>query len=311
MENAQDLIFFLRKFLYQKTDAEISNFLLQTYKNLEIEKIAKKINRKIFAADDAEIIEFIALFKKGNLTAEQILNVKKQFENQENFTKMAEKFGEKKEEKIEILDENVISNAKKFKNFLENLEISTKKMSFKTTRKNGIRDKIIFENGEFAGEKVAGEFQYSTQFFNFFRVGKAEMKNFHERFLANFLAKIAREKKSENENSRVEKVEKIIPQKTTKAIIERELVQKIFEKNLEIYRKNIEILDENLTKFQISGARAGEISLDFVFEKNAEKIKKLKISKNKKEIFLRDKIFELKNFSEKLRAEIEKYFSEK
>ncbi len=310
LENGQDLLFFLGKFLGSKTDIDIANVLLECYQKLKIQEIAEKMDRQIFTEKETEIIELIRLVGDSGLSEKDLNAIRNHLKYQEEFNDLISDFREEKNEiddnKIRH-DDNLIINVKNLKTFFSDLGIDTEKASFETTRlSNGNLEQVQFSGGSFYGENIFGVFKFQTQIFDSISVGNITNELLNSQFFANFLNDI-KSKISDDKKIEISQKQIFVSQTTTRAILKRELVREMFvSEGFEISRENIEVLNLQLTRFQISESFwKEEMGASFVFDLSKGIVQESKMTMGLLKFGFSEEIL-LSKFGKKLDAEVER-----
>lgn len=307
LESAQDILFFLNTFLEDRSKINISRILLKAYSALDVDDVVARMGRDIFTEEESELITFISMIGNAGITQQELDAIKNAKAYQDELDERIKKLQAQKEEddpqKEETLHTSAgIQNAKDLKNFFEENNVNTQKMTFKTIRAENLTQ---FAQGSFNRKNIEGEFQYDTQLFSVLTVGKSTKESLHTRFFSGFLAQEKDEVLPETINT---KPDIFISQTTPRAILERKLIQELLElEGFSISLDKIEILDETMQKIKIHNATlANKYDAKFFFLRDSEKITQVILSFGKSKIDFGEKEFPVTNSGNILTQEMEK-----
>ncbi len=305
LESAQDVLFFLNRFLRTIPNPDISEVLLTVYNNLDVESIAKKRGRKdLFSEKEKEIIAFIKLAGSSGLTEEEMLAIKEQQAYQKKIKEKITALREKgKKEDTQTSKRPQISDDKNLTEFLANLEINVNSLEI-SKLKNG--EFLTFANGNFLGEPVSGTFQVNNQTFKTIRIGEESKHGIKSRFLKGVLNVF---KKSSYKASAPIQQKEIIQQNSRNAILQRTLVRELFQNEGFIVSKdNVKILDKEFKAFELIDAIFEEkVKTNFVYDTETEEVLNLKFSIGNKKFQFGSETFEREEINSVIEEKLEKY----
>lgn len=269
LESAQDILFFLNKFISRSDKSEIASTLVKVFNLLNVDAITKKRGRRIFTTQELELIKTIEFIGSSGLTKEIInsINDKKEYEEllkQQELARLNQTVGGP--------TKSTINGKSELLKYLQEFEIKTKSIRF-TTTKNGYK----FSNAQFLRFPVSGQFNIKTQRFDRLTIGSESERGLSRTTTKNFLSFIENNIKDITTGSGDISTIKKPPLKTQRAILERDLVQRYFAvTNIKIDMSNIIPIDFDYNRFQVTDAvYKNESRVSFVYLKKQDTVEQI------------------------------------
>ncbi len=277
LESAQDILFFLNKFINRSDKSEVSSTLVKIFNLLNIESITKKRGRRIFTTTEFELIKTIGYIGSSGLTKEIIasINNKKKYEKILKEQELSRIKGG--QDGTESARKNLVRTIVNLIDYLESFEINTRNIKITRTA-NGFK----FVKAQFERFPVSGQFNIKTQKFDILTVGNESEKGLSKRPTIGFLAFVrnkAQDMSSREQGSSGGRPTRP-PLKTQRAILERDSVRRYFDaKDIKIEMDNIIPLDFNYNLFQITEATyKNESRMNFLYLKKQDVVENLVLS---------------------------------
>lgn len=306
LEVAQDILYFLKKFLDPETvNSENAKILVKIYEYLAIDKIVEGLGRQIFSKAELETVELVAYVGSSGLTKEEIKSLQKAKEKEtemKNRIKELEKEYEEDEEQTISLQ---IKDKESLYFFLKTKGIDVTQMKISELSKEEL---FRFYGGKVFSEEISGTYQVSQQIFKIITIGKESQRKLNLRFFDGFLSNI--KNTLESEKNEIKNGSKLfIPQDSGRIAMERRLIKKLLEKEgFEVSIKDILALDQDAITFEIENLLyEKKYRLKFIYSQASKKVKNL-ILENGKNKFEFVEEFEIKNLAQTIEEKISEIF---
>ena len=279
LEIAQELLFFLNKYIKENPNKKISEVLISGYNNIKstIEESTKRKGRaSLFSEEEKEIQTLIKIAGSSIITDEELESIKKE---QAYRTQINERIAQLKTNKNSLEKKPPIHNEETLKIFLEENEIDIEKLEIKNLKNN---EYLNFTKGMYLDNEISGTFQIKEQVFKTIKVNDKSNHNVPQKFIKGILNSLIETKT--NEHPVAYEKEKEIPQNTNKAILEKTFIRELFTaEGFTISSEYIEALNMELTEFKITNAIIeGQTTVSFIYDSTANKISEIIINTGNK-----------------------------
>lgn len=274
LESAQDILLFLKSFLGNEQESEISNLLVKIYLFLDIDDLTQKRGRNIFNEEELETITYIGRVGSSGLTAESIKSLKDKQAYEKSLEERRNRIEKESNEEVFVRQYEVYDNFS-LSEKLEEIGVETRRIQIREIEPG---ETYQFSSGQFLVFPVSGTFQVSNQKFKSIRVGEESENALNAQQAGSFLNQVGKDYqdklKSQNQGN-----ENFIPQKTQRAILERDLVKESFEaENVLINLEDIAVLDVNFDRFNIDQAiYRDRVRINFIYAARTDSVQNLRI----------------------------------
>ncbi|HEY5714137.1 MAG TPA: hypothetical protein VIT68_02185 [Candidatus Gracilibacteria bacterium] len=274
LEIAQDVLDFLHE--QSQREDEMNDAILgklqQTYKSLDLEGVIGGVSQnKIFSKPQLNMIIIINKIGDKALTKDRIQALLEKDQAviiaQEQYAKeLAKKEADLETQKYEFKQ---INSTNDLRSYFVILGARTSQLIFSPGQDPNY---INFSDLYFNNRKIDGGFHIEGQFFDNISLGAER----HERLSLDEFNKALFQSKMFVSHD-LDGGDKVIPQTTARAQLERLLVQqKIKNLGLTVDFESIAILDKESTTFSIEGVRSGnQYRADFIYRKNNQSVEKI------------------------------------
>ncbi|MCK5460809.1 hypothetical protein KAI58_02400 [Candidatus Gracilibacteria bacterium] len=309
LEIAQDMLFFLKKFLDPDfAKPENSRLLVEMYRYLKIDTIAKSKGRQIFSEEELETVALVSFVGNSGLTKDEIKAIGEQMRRNEEYANRLKAIEEKTEPEKQETISHLIQDEAQLLFFLESLGVNISSMKIFVI---GEGDLLRFEKGRYSSESVSGTFQLSTQTFKIITIGMLKGRMLGRYYIKGFLSRVEEQVSIDNQQP-VEQTKIDFIQETKRAILERTLVRELFKKEgFTLSRDNIKILDINLVNFELTDIHYKDtLKLSFTYFRTTNRISDVVVENGRNQFEL-DEDFILNGFGERIEARMIEVFKEK
>ena len=303
LEIAQEVLFFLHKFIKQDPDPTIADVLIEGYNQINdtIKSSSERTGRaSLFEEEEEEIRSLIKIAGSSKLSNEDIESIKEEQAYEDEINKRLEQLQStaQEESKPPIHDEETL------KNFLNEIEIDTEKIEI-LTLKNG--EYLNFREGKYLGNMVSGTFQVFGQVFKTIKVNESSRHYAQPKFLKGILNSLMETNPTEIPPQEEINTEEAIPQNSNKAILEKTFIRELFQKEgLSISKENIVILNKELTYFEAKEAILdGRNKVGFIYDTTTEEMSEITLLIGKKRFRFTEKSYQRREGVEAVRKKVE------
>jgi len=286
LENAQDVLFFLKDFIADASATNINETLVSAYTILEVDEIESRLNRSIFSTTEKQTIDAVRSFKTDNLTDEQKAQIAKDKELYDSIVGEIEDIDDGEVIDEVVYDEGLTDTEEEFTEMLNLAGVYTEGMSISVLNPTGPKS-FQFRGAYYQDYQLSGNFRVTNQSFTQLNMKGIVEKNVNPRFLAAILRSMNDELE---EQKIIAPIETGPANDTPLAIIQRKLVQEIFEQ---------EGLQVN---------RGKEYRLKFIYFKKEEYVTNLVVEYVRNRFEFGDQIIPRKGIKDFVTSEVEKRF---
>lgn len=277
LENAQDILKFLKKFIEDRTARDINQTLVNSYSFLEIDQIEKKLGRAIFNQSEKETIRLVQFVKSEDLTDSERAQIAKDKSLrdliQDRFAALED---DKDQIETEIFDANTIDTQEKFKAVLDDARVFTEGM--RIDLKNATSNPTFVFSGAFYGDQpMSGTFRIDNQVFNLLSIGGKRETFVNPKVLGSILRRVEKEIEEDRLAKALEAEYAGPSNNTPLAILQRKLVRDTFDQEgLKVNRDNVQIISNDYNEFEVTDALMGkEYRLNFIYFQEEEYVTNL------------------------------------
>jgi len=277
LENAQDILYFLKIFIEDKAAAQINQRLVNSYSFLAIDQIEKNLGRQIFNQAEKETIKLVQFARAEDLTEDELSQLQKDKSLRDRIDERFTELEDNKSQAAEdIYDSNRVDNEEKLKSLLQEARVFTE--GLRVDIKNATSSPTLVFSGAYYGDQLlSGTFRIDNQQFNLINMGGKRETFVDPRYLSSILRRI--EKEIEDERiAQIAEVQYSGPSNNTPlAILQRKLVQETFEQEgLKTNRDNVLIISDDYNEFELTEVLLGkEYRLQFTYFQKEEYITNL------------------------------------
>lgn len=309
LEIAQDILYFLKKFLDPKSvNSQNAKILVKIYNYLEIDKIAEGLGRQIFSEEELETVELVAYVGSSGLTKEEIESLRKVKQEEKEMKNRIKELEEEYEKEETQKFSQKIKDKDSLYFFLKTNGIEVSKMEIKELLEGEL---FRFQNAFFSSEKVSGTYQVSQQIFKIITIGGEVQRKLNLRFFDSFLLNIKNTLEESKKETKKEETT-FIPQNSGRTAMERRILKKLLEKEgFEVSIKDILALDKDAITFEVKNLMYDKkYRLKFVYSQLTKRVKEV-VLENGKNTFEFIEEFEIKNLAKSIEEKVAKMFNEK
>ncbi len=285
LEIGQDLLSFLKTFLHSKTEKNVTQTLLQSWNNRNIDDIADKIGREIFTPEQKEVIEFIKLVGDSGLTPEELIAIKESEARQQELENATEELTE--EDSISPETEVGIQGAKDLLQYLQEQNITLDLQQFKTDKEAN----ITTFSGTIDEEPINGTFDYNAQIFATLTAFDATETDISPLLASKWIRSITPVQMEEVSPEETETFSTSVSQITPEAILSRRFLQTMLQSlGIEVERNDIGVMDEAQNIFEFRSAIYEDVLISGNYNKSESSFSNIEVEKGSEKIKMPDSI---------------------
>lgn len=276
LENAQEVLGFLKTFIEDRTAGKINQTLVNTYAFLEIDQIEAQLGRTIFTQAEKETIRLVQFVRAEELTEGELAQIQ---EDKSLRDLIDERFAEiEAKKKQEVETQFVVNKIDTEQELIETLgeaRVLTEGILIESQNNSSSNPSFTFRGAYYERYPLNGVFRIDTQEFNFIKLQDIQEKFVAPRYLPALLRRMA---KDVEEQAPPETLDDPLPsQNTPLAILQRKLVRETFEQEgLRVNNNNVTIVHNDYNEFEITDALMGkEYKMRFTYFQKEEYVTNL------------------------------------
>lgn len=276
LENAQDVLSFLKIFIEDRTAGKINQTLVNTYSFLEIDQIEAQLGRTIFTQAEKETIRLVQFVRAEDLTEGELEQIQEAKSLRDLIDERFAEIEAKKDQEVEtVFTANKIDTEQELISTLGDARVLTEGILIESQNASGSNPSFTFRGAYYDKYPLNGVFRIDTQEFNFVKLQNIQEKFVDPRYLSAILRRMS---KDIEDQIQPEILDDPLPsQNTPLAILQRKLVRETFEQEgLRVSNNNVTITNNNYNEFEITDALMGkEYKIRFTYFQKEEYVTNL------------------------------------
>ncbi len=310
LENAQDILWFLKDTIQDKTAAQTNKTLVNSYGFLEIDHIETQLGRPIFNDSEKKTIQLVQFARSENLTDSERAQLEQDQALRDSIDERREALEKEREaeqeaiflaEKVDTIEElkEVLSDARVF---TEGLRVQEKESTSNPT--------FVFSGAYYGEEPLSGTFRIDNQTFNLINLGDYRETYVDPKVLNSILRRLEEEIEEDRIAKALETKHEGPSNNTPLAILQRKLVQDTFEQEgLRMKRDDVLIKSNDFNQFEVTNALMGkEYRISFLYFQKEEYVTNLVVEYVRNRFEFGDKVVPRKGLAEFIEKAIEERF---
>lgn len=310
LENAQDILWFLKDTIQDKTAGQTNKTLVNSYAFLEIDHIETQLGRPIFNDSEKKTIQLVQFARSENLTDAERAQLEVDQALRDSIDERREAIEQEKQQEQEaIFQAEKVDTPEELTTLLADARVFTEGIRIEE-KQSSSNPTFVFSGAYYGEEPLSGTFRIDNQSFNLINLGDYRETYVDPRILNSILRRLADEIEEDRIAKALETKYEGPSNNTPLAILQRKLVQDTFDQEgLRVNRDKVTITSNDFNQFEVTDALMGkEYRIDFLYFQKEEYVTNLVVEYVRNRFEFGDQVIPRKGLSEFIEKAIEERF---